>query len=61
VSEVVLEYLGTGWVMGVPARDLTERDLDEVREREGITRDEIEGSGLYRVVGESSDEEVGDG
>jgi len=46
-ERVVFEYVGPGYVMGVPARDLTEGDLVEVREREGIGVDVVEGCGLY--------------
>ena len=41
-------YIGDGaYLMGVPARDLTEGDLAEILEREGLTREDVEASGLY--------------
>jgi len=36
--------------MGIPARNLTAADLVEVEDREGVTREEIEKSGLYEAV-----------
>ena len=44
------EYIGPGYLIGVPARDLTAADLVEVRERERITRKVIVESGLYKQV-----------
>lgn len=47
------KYIGKGaFIMGVPARDLSEADLAEVLDREGITRAEIEASGLYVPAGQ---------
>lgn len=41
-------YIAAGaYVVGIPARDLTEADLAEILEREGLTRDDVEASGLY--------------
>jgi len=48
--EVVLRWVGPGWLMAVPARDLTEEDLREIWQREGIERAVIEGSGFYEVA-----------
>jgi len=43
-------YIGPGYLNGVPARDLTAADIIEVHDREGITRDQIEASGIYEWV-----------
>ena len=40
-------YIGPGYLNGVPARDLTVSDILEVYDREGITREQIEASGIY--------------
>ena len=50
VSFIEYKYLGPGYLASVPARDLTAADLVEVGEREGITREEIEASGVYEAV-----------
>jgi hypothetical protein len=46
----VFKYVGPGYVNAVPARDLTAADLLELRERECITRQQIEASGIYEAV-----------
>lgn len=49
---IVYRYIGTGgrYLMGVPKRDLISEDLLGVYQREGITRADIEASGLYELV-----------
>ena len=37
-------------MMSVPARDLTAADLLEILDREGITHQDVEASGLYEPV-----------
>ena len=49
-AHILYRYLGPGYMMCVPARDLTAADILEVVEREGITLEEIEASGLYEAV-----------
>lgn len=49
-AHTVFRYQGPGYMMGVPARDLTGQDLVDVLEREHISRAMIEASGLYRKV-----------
>jgi len=49
-AHTVYRYVGPGFLMGVPARDLTAADLLEVREREGVTRAVIEASGIYEPI-----------
>jgi hypothetical protein len=49
-AHTVYRYVGPGYLMGVPARDLTASDLLEVREREGVTRAVIEASGIYEPI-----------
>ena len=46
----VYRYIGPGYVMGLPARDLTEADVQDVEQREHITREDIESSGIYEPV-----------
>ena len=46
----VYRYVGPGYLMAVPARNLTAADLLEVREREGVTRAVIEASGIYEPI-----------
>jgi hypothetical protein len=48
----VYKFVGEAgqYLHAVPARDLTGADLVEVEEREGITAEEIERSGLYERV-----------
>ena len=53
MDEVVWRYVGSGaWVNGVPARDLTEGDVEALAQREGIGEDVIGGCGLYELVEE---------
>ena len=47
---MVYRYVGLGYVVGIPARDLTEADLAELAEREGITRKQVEATGIYEPV-----------
>lgn len=49
---IAYRYVGEAgaYVMGVPARDLTEYDVWDVGQREGIDRGHIEASGLYEPV-----------
>lgn len=47
---IVYRYTGPGYVVGIPARDLTEQDLQEIEAREGITRELVEASGLYELA-----------
>lgn len=49
-AHMVYRYVGPGYLMGVPARDLTAADLLEVREREGVSRAEIEATGIYEPM-----------
>lgn len=49
-KHTIFKYIGPGHIMGIPARDLIEADLAEIEEREGITRQVIEASGLYEPV-----------
>ena len=49
-AHIRFRYLGPGYLMGVPARDLTAADLIDVLEREGVTAAEIEASGAYEPV-----------
>lgn len=46
-KHTVYRYVGPGYVVGIPARDLTEADLAGIWEREGLTRVDVEASGLY--------------
>jgi len=47
-AHTVYKYVGEGrFIMSVPARDLSAADLLEILEREGITPQTIEASGLY--------------
>lgn len=46
-KHTVFKYVGPGYVIGIPARDLTEADLAGIWEREGLTEVEIMASGLY--------------
>ena len=43
-------YIGPGYVVGIPARDLTEADLVAIEKREHITREHVEASGIYEPV-----------
>lgn len=45
---MALKYLGPGYIVGVPARDLTDEDLSEL---DGLTPDELVAGGLYAAVG----------
>lgn len=47
---MVYRYVGPGYLMGVPARDLWPADLLEIGDREGITREVVETSGIYERV-----------
>lgn len=50
-AHTVYKYIGEGrFMMSVPARDLTAADLLEILEREGITHQDVEASGLYIPV-----------
>lgn len=54
----VLRYLGrdgSPFVMGIPARDLTERDLARLTIEQGIIREDVLHSGLYIEVDEGGD------
>lgn len=48
-AHITFRWVGRGvqFLNGVPARDLTDADLLEIEEREGITETEIERCGLY--------------
>lgn len=43
-NDIVLIYIGTSWLPGVPARDLTAEDLKDLP----ISREELIKSGLYK-------------
>lgn len=52
-SKVVLQYLGGGSIVHVPARDLTEADIAERAElwkENGITQEQLISSGLYQYA-----------
>jgi hypothetical protein len=50
-AHTVYKYVGDGrFIMSVPARDLTAADLLEFLDREGITHQDVEASGLYLPV-----------
>jgi hypothetical protein len=45
--EIVLKYVGNGyWIPGVPARDLTQTDIDAT----GYSIAQLKGTGLYQPV-----------
>lgn len=56
-THIRYKYRGPGYLMGVPARDLTATDLLEVLEREGVTAAEIGASRAYEEIAPSTDME----
>jgi hypothetical protein len=60
MTDIKLRWIGPRgrFLNAVPTRDLTARDLQELRAREGITEAEILASGLYEII---EDEEESDG
>lgn len=46
-DSLYLEYIGPGFVPGVPARNLSKADVDML----GIKEDELVQSGMYRKAG----------
>lgn len=45
MTKTIVEYIGDGWIPGVPARDLTSADVKNLA---GVTVAELVESGLYR-------------
>lgn len=43
-NDIVLIYIGTSWLPGIPARDLTAEDLKDLP----MSREELIKSGLYK-------------
>ena len=43
-NDIVLIYIGTSWLPGIPARDLTAEDLKDLP----MSREELINSGLYK-------------
>jgi hypothetical protein len=43
---IVLQYVGNGWITGVPDRDLTQSDIDHLK-AEGVTVEVLIQSKLY--------------
>jgi len=59
MAEIILKYIGKGaYLPGVPTRDLTDEDLQEIERALGLTAKQLVSTLLYQTVSKLSKHET---